>query len=54
MCLVCRDWYLGKLTIDEAWRNLNEAKEAGFTTEEDYDHYFEVAEMLSEDNYETY
>jgi hypothetical protein len=41
---------LGKLTIDEAWRNVNELKQLGFATEAEYNHYLEVVEMLSEDN----
>ena len=24
MCLICKDWELGKLTIEEAYRNLKE------------------------------
>ena len=34
MCQICKDWQLGKLTITEAWRNLNEAKEAGILSED--------------------
>ena len=54
MCKICIDWHLGKLTIDEAFRNLSEFKETGIKTEQDDDHYWEMAEMLSEDEYETY
>ena len=50
MCAICKDWLLGKLTANEAWRNLNESKES--LDQEDPNHYFEVAEMLSEKEYE--
>lgn len=53
MCQICKDWQLGKLNITEAWRNLNEAREAGFETNEALAHYFEVAEMLAEEQNET-
>ena len=52
MCQICKDWQLGKLNITEAWRNLGEAKEVGTLTEEEYNHYYEVAEMLSEKEYD--
>ena len=47
MCNVCRDWELGKLTLSEAWRNLDEMKEKPVTSDEEQDHFWEVAEMLS-------
>jgi hypothetical protein len=52
MCAICKDWQLGKLTIKEAWRNLNEAREVGFANDEDLYHYFEVAELLTKEENE--
>jgi hypothetical protein len=49
MCKICVDWQLGKLTLDEAWRNLGETRAAGFDSQEEIAHYWDVAEMLSED-----
>lgn len=44
MCLICVEWQLGKLTFDEAFRNLNEIKE------EDPEHYDEVVALLLEED----
>lgn len=43
MCLVCIDFAKGKLTIEEARRNIGE-----MITSEDVDHLIEVATMLEE------
>lgn len=48
MCIVCLDWQKGKLTLEEAWRNLNEIAWDGFNSEEERLHYLEVAEKLAE------
>jgi hypothetical protein len=48
MCLVCTDWIKGSLSTPEAWRNLNETRTED-STQEEIDHYFEVAEMLTKD-----
>jgi hypothetical protein len=47
-CIVCSDWEKGKLTLDEAWRNLGEIAWDEFNSEEERIHYLEVAEMLAE------
>ena len=51
ICLICKDWALGKLTLSEARRNLNEMcnKEK---TDEELLHLFEVAELLSKEKNE--
>jgi len=48
MCLVCKDWLQGKLTADEAYRNLDEAI-GDSNTYEEYVHFFEVMRKISED-----
>jgi len=48
MCIICKDWEKGKLTLDEAWRNLSEIAWDEFNSEEERTHYLEVAEMLAE------
>ena len=50
MCAVCRDWQLGKLTTEEAWRNLNEMKDLATTTDEEVDHFWEVAQKLANES----
>ena len=45
MCIVCRDWQKGNLTLKEAKRNLGEM----INTSDDYEereHYFKVLEGL--------
>jgi len=37
------------LTTKEAWRNLNEIANADDRTEEEWEHYWEVAEKLSDE-----
>jgi len=51
MCMICKDWELGKLTKKEAWRNLDELVTEGQTEEERF-HYFELANKLAESNEE--
>lgn len=43
---------MGKLTIDEAWRNLGEMRAAGLESKEAISHYWDIAEMLSEEENE--
>lgn len=50
MCKICSDWQLGKLTIKEAWRNLQETVDGIDGDEEKLDHYFEVANKLLEED----
>lgn len=47
MCLVCKDWQLGKLTTKEALRNLNETVDENATREE-LDHYWEIATKITD------
>lgn len=46
MCLVCTEWLKGNLTTKEAQRNLQEVR---LITDEEIDHYWEVAIELMED-----
>jgi len=46
--MVCTDWIKGNLTTKEAWKNLNETRTPD-SSQEEVDHYFEAAEMLSKD-----
>ena len=48
MCKICADWQLGKLTTKEAWRNLGEMKDSPFSTDEEVDHYWKLANELAE------
>jgi hypothetical protein len=49
MCNICKDWELGKLSIQEARRNLGEAIASGAKTDEELVHFFEVAELIAKD-----
>lgn len=49
MCCVCLDWKKGILTVAEARRNLAETTIDGFKTQEEWNHFIEVVEMI-EDN----
>jgi hypothetical protein len=48
MCKICFEWQLGKLTTNEAWRNLNELATLDMSQEE-LDHYWETAMKLADD-----
>jgi hypothetical protein len=49
-CIVCRDWELGKLTNEEAKRNLNEIADSNSElTDEEAKHYWELWEKILED-----
>lgn len=52
MCRICAEWLLGKISTKEALRNLNEVKDALLNTDQELDHYYEVAEKLAESDYE--
>lgn len=52
MCVICKDWQLGKLTKAEAWRNLDEMMQDLVDKEEDLGHYWEVIDKLIEEEYE--
>lgn len=45
MCIICKDWMLGKLTVKEAWRNLNETVDSDPDKKDD-PHYYEVVKLL--------
>lgn len=48
-CIVCRDWELGKLTIEEAKRNLGEIAETkSDLTDEELRHYWDLWEKILE------
>lgn len=47
MCLICKDLAIGNLTTDEASRNLDETTHEEMT-EEEIEHFFEVAEKISD------
>jgi hypothetical protein len=49
ICLVCKDWQKGKLTAEEAIRNLSEMLNSEDGTEEDVYHYFEAAAIISDE-----
>jgi hypothetical protein len=53
ICIICAEWQLGKLTTEEARRNLGETAYSGPKSEEELIHYFEAMEMLSKDINET-
>jgi len=44
MCIICKDWQLGKLTSKEALRNLGEMIEGAENIEKN--HYFKIAEEI--------
>jgi hypothetical protein len=46
MCKICIDWQLGKLTIDEAWRNVHESADIEYSTGGNLDHLLDLAERL--------
>jgi hypothetical protein len=52
MCIVCRDWQLGKLTYQEAQKNLREMFDAGYDSDEEKQHFLEVFEEITEDKFE--
>ena len=52
MCKICVDWEMGKMTNEEAWRNLREFAREETVTDQDMSHFFEVAERLKEKEYE--
>lgn len=39
---------MGKLTTKEAWRNLRETVDAGFKTDEEFEHYLDTVQDLME------
>lgn len=49
ICIICKDWELGKLTWDEAWHNLDELWSDAIRNEEDIKHYFELAQKLADE-----
>lgn len=49
MCLVCIQWELGKLTNEEARRNVGEFINVGTETKEELEHYLELVRKLQED-----
>ncbi len=52
MCLICSDWEKGKLTSEEAWRNLCEMSKLPSTTAEELMHYFELSGKILEKEHE--
>lgn len=46
MCIICKDWELGKLTSKEAFKNLGEMMEAAKNDAEESKHLFEVYEKI--------
>lgn len=46
MCKICLEWELGKLTNQEARRNLGEMINVGADSEEESLHYWELMEKL--------
>ena len=54
MCIICSDWLKGKLTNKEAQRNLSEFISAKMDSEEEIAHYYEVAEIIAEEDLDKY
>ncbi len=48
MCILCTEWQLGNLTLDEAWRNLNEMIDDESNTQEELDHLYEIGEEIAD------
>lgn len=49
MCRVCVDWNKGKLTVDEAFKNLDELL-VDIESDEDFAHYIEVIKKISDES----
>lgn len=48
MCAICLEWEKGKMTKKEAWNNLLESIVALDPSDEKREHYWELAQKLSE------
>ena len=46
MCIICKEWELGKLTSKEALRNLGEMILSSNDNKENPDHYYEISEKI--------
>lgn len=49
MCIVCKDWELGKLTSKEALRNLGEFISLSDENIEELNHYYMVVEKITDE-----
>lgn len=46
ICIICKEWELGKLNNKEALRNLGELIQSNNDNNQDNQHYFEVVEKI--------
>ena len=48
MCMICKDWELGKLSVQEVNRNVFEAVTDRPLSDEEMEHYIDLVERANE------